>query len=66
VPFDEFAEELAAAQRPGHVLDHLRTMARLHRANRYDRATHDVEEILGRPASGVADYITMNPELFPR
>jgi NAD(P)H dehydrogenase (quinone) len=41
-------------------------MARLHRANRYDRATHDVEEILGRPASGVADYITMNPELFPR
>jgi hypothetical protein len=41
-------------------------MARLHRANRYDRATPDVEKILGRPASGVADYVTMNPELFPR
>ena len=41
-------------------------MARLHRSNRYDRATHDVEEILGRPASGVAVYVSMNPELFRR
>jgi NAD(P)H dehydrogenase (quinone) len=66
VPFDEFAEELAASGLPDHVLDHISTMARLHRSNRYDRATHDVEKILGRPASGVADYVSMNPELFRR
>lgn len=44
--------ELAALGLEEHVTEHLATMARLHRENRYDRMTHDVEAILGRPAKG--------------
>jgi NAD(P)H dehydrogenase (quinone) len=64
VPLDEFTQQLAAVGLPEHVFEHIRTMAELHRSNRYDRSTHDVEEILGRPASSVEDYVKMNPELF--
>jgi uncharacterized protein YbjT (DUF2867 family) len=49
---------------PAHLQQHLATMALLHRAGRYDRATDDVEKITGRPALTVAQYITENPQLF--
>ena len=40
------------------------TMARLHREGRYDRATDDVEQITGRPAQTVEQYVAANPDLF--
>jgi hypothetical protein len=40
-----------------HLASHLATMARLHAANRYDRFTEDVEEITGRPATSVRDFV---------
>jgi alcohol dehydrogenase class IV len=49
---------------PEHVFEHLLTMARLHAANRYDRLTHDVEAITGRPATSVRDYVAQHAELF--
>jgi NAD(P)H dehydrogenase (quinone) len=64
VPFDEWRREFADMGLPDHALQHLTTMARLHADNRYDRATTGVEEILGRPASGVAEYVERNPRLF--
>ena len=39
-------------------------MARLHAANRYDRLTHDVEAITGRPATSTRDYVARHSELF--
>ncbi len=42
---------------PEHVQQHIATMARLHREDRYDRATDDVERITGRPAQTVAQYV---------
>jgi hypothetical protein len=56
--------ELRARDLPEHVFEHLLTMARLHAANRYDRLTHDVEAITGRPATSVRDYVAKHPELF--
>jgi NAD(P)H dehydrogenase (quinone) len=41
-------------------------MARLHADNRYDRLTHDVEAILGRPASTVRDFVAQRSDLFAR
>jgi NAD(P)H dehydrogenase (quinone) len=35
-----------------HVADHIATMARLCKDNRYDRLTHDISDLLGRPPSG--------------
>jgi uncharacterized protein YbjT (DUF2867 family) len=49
---------------PSHLEQHLTTMALLHRAGRYDRATDDVEKITGQPASTVGDYVAEHPELF--
>ena len=39
-------------------------MARLHREDRYNRATDDVEQITGRPAQTVEQYVASNPDLF--
>ncbi|MGZ5364993.1 MAG: hypothetical protein ACXWZR_14260 [Mycobacterium sp.] len=43
---------------PEHVTQHIATMARLHREDRYNRSTDDVARILGRPAQTVAQYVT--------
>jgi hypothetical protein len=64
VPFDQWRREFAEMGLPDHVFQHLTTMARLHADNRYDRATTDVQQILGRPPSGVAEYVERNPDLF--
>jgi NAD(P)H dehydrogenase (quinone) len=45
------------------VYDHLLTMAR-RAANRYDRLNHDVEAILGRPATGARDFVARHAESF--
>jgi NAD(P)H dehydrogenase (quinone) len=50
-------EELAPLGLPAHLQNHLATMARLHRDNRYDRLTHDVEAVTGRPATSVRDFV---------
>lgn len=58
VPFQEWQEgELRRLNLPDHVFAHLSTMARLHAANQYDRATHDIEAILGRPASTIRAFV---------
>ena len=49
---------------PAHVEQHLATMALLHRAGRYDRATDDVEKITGQPATTVGHYVAEHPEMF--
>ena len=49
---------------PAHLEQHIETMALLHRAGRYDRATDDVEKITGQPPSTVGRYIAHNPKLF--
>jgi uncharacterized protein YbjT (DUF2867 family) len=49
---------------PEHVRQHIATMARMHRDNRYDRATDDVAQLTGRPAQTVEQYVAENPDLF--
>jgi len=49
---------------PAHVEQHLATMALMHRAGRYERATDDVEKLTGQPALTVEQYVAARPELF--
>ena len=49
---------------PDLVQQHLATMARLHRENRYDRSTHDVEQVSGQPPQTVEQYVASHPEQF--
>jgi len=64
VPFDDWAAEVAQVGLPPHVEQHLVTMARLHRQNRYDRATDTVEAITGKPAQSVAEFVSEHADLF--
>ena len=49
---------------PAHTQQHIATMAQLHRADRYNRATDDDERVTGQPAETVEHYIGGHPELF--
>ena len=65
VPFVEWQREvLVPIGLPEHVQQHIATMARLHREDRYNRATDDVERITGQPAQTVEQYVASNPDLF--
>jgi uncharacterized protein YbjT (DUF2867 family) len=65
VPSEQWRDqELRARGLPDYVFGHFVTMAKLHADNRYDRLTHDVEAITGRPATSVRDYVAHHTELF--
>jgi hypothetical protein len=47
-----------------HVQQHIATMVRLDREDRYNRSTHDVEDITGHPAQSVRQYVDQHRDLF--
>jgi NAD(P)H dehydrogenase (quinone) len=64
VPYDEWLEhDLKPLGLPPHVQEHIATMARLHKQNRYDRVSHDISELLGRPPSGFGTFVRETPAL---
>jgi uncharacterized protein YbjT (DUF2867 family) len=58
------AEVLAPAHLPPHVEQHIATMARLHRENRYDRATNDVERLTGAPSETVEAFVAARRQFY--
>jgi uncharacterized protein YbjT (DUF2867 family) len=65
VPSETWAEQvLAHAGFPPYVEEHIATVARLHRENRYDRQTDTVEEITGQPAESVEHFVARRRDLF--
>jgi uncharacterized protein YbjT (DUF2867 family) len=65
VPHAEWEEQvLAPLSLPDHVRQHIATMARLHREDRYNRSTDDVQRIIGRPAQRVEHFVAANRGLF--
>ncbi|WP_433356398.1 NAD(P)H-binding protein [Microtetraspora malaysiensis] len=65
VPWETWAEQVLMPSGLGaHLEEHLATMARLHRENRYDRMTHTVEEVTGRQAETVEEFVARRKEQF--
>lgn len=65
VPPDDWIDHVLSPAGLGpHVEEHVATMARLHRQNRYDRMTRTVEEITGRPAQTVEEFVRRHAALF--
>jgi uncharacterized protein YbjT (DUF2867 family) len=65
VPLEEWTGRvLPRAGLPPHVEQHIATMARMHRENRYDRATGTVERITGRPAQSVEEFVARHAGLY--
>jgi uncharacterized protein YbjT (DUF2867 family) len=64
--FHTWVEEFSRAGLPPHTEEHIITMARLHRQNRYDRVTDTVEALTGRPAQTVEEFVASQSHLFSR
>jgi uncharacterized protein YbjT (DUF2867 family) len=65
--YDDFAAEMGAV--PGispHTVQHMLTVAKLHRDDRYNRLTGDVEKLTGQPPESVEHYIAAHRDLFSR
>jgi uncharacterized protein YbjT (DUF2867 family) len=58
------AEVLAKAGLPPHTEKHIATMARLHRENRYDRASDDVERLTGIPAQTIEAFVAARRDFY--
>jgi uncharacterized protein YbjT (DUF2867 family) len=64
IPLEQWRDqELRGRNLPDHLFEHILTMARLQAANRYDRLTHDIETIIGKPATSVRDFVARQAEL---
>jgi uncharacterized protein YbjT (DUF2867 family) len=65
VPLDWWRTEvLAKAGLSPHLEQHIATMARLHRENRYDRATDDVQRVTGTPAQTVEAFVAARRDFY--
>jgi uncharacterized protein YbjT (DUF2867 family) len=65
IPYDEWVRRyLRTSGLSELVQQHLATVARGHRENRYDRATHDVEQVTGQPPQTVEQYVASHRQLF--
>jgi uncharacterized protein YbjT (DUF2867 family) len=65
LPSDELVQNfLEPAGIPPHVRQHIATMARLHREDRYNRASDDVERITGQPGQTVEQYVAAHHDMF--
>ncbi|WP_206001711.1 hypothetical protein [Paraburkholderia aromaticivorans] len=60
IPVEPWREKLLERGLPPHVVNHLSTMADLHRAGRYDRRSDDVLELTGQGALSVQDFVRKN------
>ncbi|MDX3235982.1 NAD(P)H-binding protein [Streptomyces sp. ME03-5709C] len=58
------AEVLSRAGLPPHVEAHIATMARLHRENRYDRTSDDVERVTGVAARTVEQFVAARKDFY--
>ncbi|CAM5725303.1 hypothetical protein SHIRM173S_07597 [Streptomyces hirsutus] len=57
-------EVLAKVGLPPHTEEHIATMARLHRENRYDRASDDVERVMGVPAQTIEAFVAAHQDFY--
>lgn len=65
VPPDRWETDvLAKSGLPPHTERHIATMARLHRENRYDRASNDVERLTGAPAQTVEEFVAAHRDVY--
>ena len=64
IPVESWREELLAQHWPVYVVNHLATMADLHRAGRSDRWSDDVRKLTDQTPLSVQDFIRKNAATF--
>jgi uncharacterized protein YbjT (DUF2867 family) len=64
VDFDDWQSNLTNIGLEPHVLQHISTMAKLHREDRYNRSTDEVQKLTGHPPESVEDFVRAHRDLF--
>lgn len=64
IPLDKWTEQLAAFGMSPFVASHVATIAKLHKENRYDRFSDDVEILTGKPSIGIREFVQHNARAF--
>lgn len=65
VPLQQWrADVLAHAGLPEHTEQHILTMAQLHRTNRYDRTTTDVERVTGQRPQTIEQFVALRKSFY--
>ena len=62
--FDDWRSELEGSGLDPHVQEHITTMARLHREDRYNRSTDQVQALTGHAPHSVEDFVRAHRDLF--
>ena len=64
IPVEPWRDGLLARGLPAHLVNHLATMADLHRAGRYDRMSDDVLTLTGQGPLSVQEFVRKNAATF--
>ena len=64
IPVEPWRDGLLGRRWPTHLVNHLATMADLHRAGRYDRMSDDVLMLTGQGPLSVQDFVRKNEAIF--
>ncbi len=64
IPVEPWREGLLQRGLPAHLVNHLATMADLHRAGRYDRMSDDVFALTGQKPLSMQEFVRKNAETF--
>lgn len=64
IPVEPWRDALLGRGLPVHLVNHLATMADLHRAGRYNRMSGDVLALTGRGPLGVQEFVRRNAAAF--
>jgi uncharacterized protein YbjT (DUF2867 family) len=64
IPVEAWRDGLLKLGLPVHLVNHLATMAELHRAGRYDRMSDDVLRLTGQAPMSMRDFVAKNAATF--
>ena len=64
IPLEPWRDTLLRLGQPVHLVNHLATMADLHRAGRYDRMSEDVLMLTGQAPLSVREFVRRNEATF--
>jgi nucleoside-diphosphate-sugar epimerase len=64
IPVEPWRDGLLERGLPVHLVNHLATMADLHRAGRYDRMSEDVRTLTGQRPLSLEEFVRKNAAAF--
>jgi uncharacterized protein YbjT (DUF2867 family) len=64
IPPEDWEQGLRKAGLPEHLRHHLVSMAELNRAGRYDLLADGVEQVTGRPALSIREFVSLHADEF--